>query len=148
MAHRLHVLRAGKRAQFLSLGARVAKEKVTRGMRARLGLALPLVAALIAAGCGGLGTSNGSLCPAPTLEPVTTPGGSGASVTYGFLIDRAYTGHAKRSPSYPWPQLPMTALNTVAGAIASLELPPPDSDFGPWPSHYSNRMRKTFRTLC
>src|SRR5205807_9342937 len=90
MAHRLHVLRAGKRAQFLSLGARVAKEKVTRGMRARLGLALPLVAALIAAGCGGLGTSNGSLCPAPTLEPVTTPGGSGASVTSGFRPDRAY----------------------------------------------------------
>ncbi|TME59356.1 MAG: lipoprotein-34 precursor (NlpB), partial [Chloroflexi bacterium] len=44
-------------------------------MRARLGLALPLVAALIVAGCGGLGASNGSLCPAPTLEPVTTPGG-------------------------------------------------------------------------
>ena len=67
-------------------------------MRVRLGLALPLIAALLVAGCGGLG-ANGSLCPAPTLEPVTTPGGSGASVTYGFLIDRAYTGDAKRSPS-------------------------------------------------
>src|SRR5207253_3153744 len=144
---RLHVLRAGKRAQFLSLGARVAKEKVTRGMRARLGFALPLVAALIAAGCGGLGTSNGSVCPAPTLEPVTTPAGSGASVTYGFLIDRAYTGDAKRSPSYPWPQLPMTALNTVAGALASLDLRPGDSVFGTWISHNSNDMREIFLPL-
>src|SRR5437588_1462809 len=147
MAQRLHVLRAGKRAQFLSLGARVAEEKVTRGMRARLGLALPLVAALIAAGCGGLGASNGSLCPAPTLEPVTTPGGSGASVTYGFLIDRAYTGDAKRSPSYPWPQLPMTALNTVAGALTSLDLRPGDSVFGAWISHNSNDMREIFLPL-
>src|SRR5437879_11725161 len=113
MAQRLHVLRAGKRAQFLSLGARVAKEKVTRGMRARLGLALPLVAALIAAGCGGLGTSNGSRCPAPTLEPVTTPAGSGASVTYGCLLDRPDTGAATRTPSYPWPRPPMAALNTT-----------------------------------
>src|SRR5437773_800960 len=147
MAQRLHVLRAGKRAQFLSLGARVAKEKVTRGMRARLGLALPLVAALIAAGCGGLGTSNGSVCPAPTLEPVTTPGGSGASVTYGFLIDRAYTGDAKRSPSYPWPQLPVTALNTVATALTKLDLRPGDSVFGTWISHNSNDMREIFLPL-
>src|SRR5207247_2249661 len=147
MAQRLHVLRAGKRAQFLSLGARVAKEKVTRGMRARLGLALPLVAALIAAGCGGLGSSNGSLCPAPTLEPVTTPGGSGAPVTSGFLIDRACTGDAKRSPSYPWPQLPMTALNTVAGALTNLDLRPGDSVFGTWISHNSNDMREIFLPL-
>jgi len=120
---------------------------VTRGMRARLGLALPLVAALIAAGCGGLGASNGSLCPAPTLEPVTTPGGSGDSVTYGFLIHRAYTGDAKRSPSYPWPQLPMTALNTVAGTLASLDLRPGDSVFGTWISHNSNDMREIFLPL-
>src|SRR6266550_3069054 len=146
MAHRLHVFRAGKRAQFLSSRASFAKENVTRGMRVRLGLALPLIAALLVAGCGGLG-ANGSLCPAPTLEPVTTPGGSGASVTYGFLIDRAYTGDAKRSPSYPWPQLPKTALDTLASSLAKLELRPGDSVFGTWISHNSNDMREIFLPL-
>src|SRR5256886_7475055 len=146
MAHRLHVFRAGKRAQFLSSRASFAKENVTRGMRVRLGLALPLIAALLVAGCGGLGWS-GSLCPGPTLGPVTTPGGSGASVTYGFLIDRAYTGDSKRSPSYPWPQLPMTALNTVAGALTSLDLRPGDSVFGTWISHNSNDTREIFLPL-
>src|SRR5207247_6759159 len=131
MAHRLHVFRAGKRAQFLSSRASFAKENVTRGMRVRLGLALPLIAALLVAGCGGLG-ANGSLCPAPTLEPVTTPGGSGASVTYGFLIDRAYTGDAKRSPSYPRPQLPLTAPNTVAGPPGPGDTAPAGSVICAW----------------
>jgi hypothetical protein len=117
-------------------------------MRVRLGFALPLIAALFVAGCGSLGGgSNGSVCPAPTLEPVTTPAGTGASVTYGFLIDRAYTGDAKRSPSYPWPQLPMTALNTVAGALTKLDLRPGDSVFGTWISHNSNDTREIFLPL-
>jgi len=120
---------------------------VARGMRVRLGFALALIAAVVVTGCGGFGAANGSLCPAPTLEPVTTPGGSGASVTYGFLIDRAYTGDAKRSPSYPWPQLPMTALNTVAGALTKLDLRPGDSVFGTWISHNSNDMREIFLPL-
>src|SRR6266550_4492110 len=109
MAHRLHVFRAGKRAQFLSSRASFAKENVTRGMRVRLGLALPLIAALLVAGCGGLG-ANGSLCPAPTLEP-------------------------------------MTALNTVAGALGGLDLRPGDSVFGTWISHNSNDMREIFLPL-
>jgi hypothetical protein len=116
-------------------------------MHVRLGCALPLVAALVVAGCGGLGASGASLCPAPTLAPVATPIGSGAAVTYGFLIDRAYTGDAKRSPSYPWPQLPMTALNTVAGALAKLDLRPGDSVFGTWISHNSNDTREIFLPL-
>jgi len=115
-------------------------------MRTRLGFALPLIAALLVAGCGGLG-SSGAVCPGPTLEPVTKPGGAGESVTYGFLIDRAYTGDAKRSPSYPWPQLPMTALNTVAGALTNLDLRPGDSVFGTWISHNSNDMREIFLPL-
>jgi hypothetical protein len=115
-------------------------------MGVRLGFALPLIAALLAAGCGGLG-ANGTICPGPTLEPVTTPVTAGASVTYGFLIDRAYTGDAKRSPSYPWPQLPMTALNTVAGALVKLDLRPGDSVFGTWISHNSNDMREIFLPL-
>src|SRR5881296_3185740 len=115
-------------------------------MGVRLSFALPLIAALLAAGCGGLG-ANGTICPGPTLEPVTTPATAGASVTYGFLIDRAYTGDAKRSPSYPWPQLPQTALNTVAGALTNLDLRPGDSVFGTWISHNSNDMREIFLPL-
>jgi hypothetical protein len=95
--------------------------------------------------CGLLGANaNGTICPAPTLEPVTPPGGAGASVTYGFLIDRAYTGDAKRSPSYPWPQLPRTALDTVSGALTKLDLRPGDSVFGAWISHNSNDTREIF----
>lgn len=116
-------------------------------MRVRLGFALPLVAALVVVGCGGLG-SSGVVCPgAPSLEALWTPAAAAAPITYGFLIDRAYTGDAKRSPSYPWPQLPMTALNTVAGALNSLDLRPGDSVFGTWISHNSNDMREIFLPL-
>jgi hypothetical protein len=121
---------------------------MAKGLRARLGLALPLVAALVAGACGGLGSSGGVVCPgAPAVEALWAPDAAGASITYGFLIDRAYTGDAKRSPSYPWPQLPMTALNTVAGALTSLDLRPGDSVFGTWISHNSNDMREIFLPL-
>src|SRR6266513_6222723 len=121
---------------------------MAKGFGARLSLALPLVAALLAGACGGFGSSGGVVCPgAPALEAVAPPGGAGASVTYGFLIDRAYTGDAKRSPSYPWPQLPMTALNTVAGALGNLDLRPGDSVFGTWISHNSNDTREIFLPL-
>jgi len=49
-------------------------------MRVRLGFALSLIAALLVAGCGGLG-ANGTVCPGPTLEPVWTPSGAGDSIT-------------------------------------------------------------------
>ena len=121
---------------------------MARGTRIRLVLALPLVAALIVTGCGFLGSNgNGTVCPAPTLEPVTAPSAGSGSVTYGFLIDRAYTGDAKRSPSYPWPQLPKTALDTLATSLAKLELRPGDSVFGAWISHNSNDMREIFLPL-
>jgi hypothetical protein len=113
----------------------------------RFGLALPLIAALVAAACGAFGPSSGAVCPGPTPEPVWQPGGSAPATTYGFLIDRAYTGDAKRSPSYPWPQLPMTALNTVATALGKLGLRPGDSVFGTWISHNSNDMREIFLPL-
>ena len=118
---------------------------MARGVRIRLSLALPLVAALVVTSCGLLGSSaNGSVCPGPTLEPLTPPTAVGAVVTYGFLVDRAYTGDAKRSPSYPWPQLPKTALDTVATALTKLELRPGDSVFGAWISHNSNDTREIF----
>src|SRR2546427_11549389 len=121
------------------------RRTVARGMRTRPIVALPLVAALFVAGCGLLGSgANGTVCPAPTLEPVAPPSAAGAAVTYGFLVDRAYTGDAKRSPSYPWPQLPKTALETVASALAKLDLRPGDSIFGAWISHNSNDTREIF----
>ena len=121
---------------------------MAKGLRARLSLALPLVAALVAGACGGLGSSGGVVCPgAPAVDALWTPAAAGDSITYGFLIDRAYTGDAKRSPSYPWPQLPMTALNTVAGTLTSLDLRPGDSVFGTWISHNSNDMREIFLPL-
>jgi len=121
---------------------------MAKGLRARLSLVLPLVAALVAGACGGLGSPSGVVCPgAPSLEALWTPARAGDSITYGFLIDRAYTGDAKRSPSYPWPQLPRTALNTVAGALTSLDLRPGDSVFGTWISHNSNDMREIFLPL-
>src|SRR2546427_9856767 len=110
-------------------------------MRSRLGFSLPLIAALLVAGCGGLGASD-TVCPGPTLQPVTTPAAAGASVTYGFLIDRAYTGDAKRSPSYPWPQLPRTALDTVAGAPPKLDPPPGDAGFAARISPNPNHIRQ------
>ncbi|HEY7625172.1 MAG TPA: hypothetical protein VIA63_09125 [Candidatus Limnocylindria bacterium] len=119
---------------------------MTKGNRIRLGLVAGLAAAILLTSCGGAG-ANGTVCPAPTLEPLTTPAAAGGPITYGFLIDRAYTGDAKRSPSYPWPQLPMTALNTVAGALTKLDLRPGDSVFGTWISHNSNDMREIYLPL-
>jgi len=116
-------------------------------MHGRLGVVLSLAATLVVGGCGALATPNASLCPAPTLEPTTLPAAAGPAVTYGFLIDRAYTGDAKRSPSYPWPQLPKAALETVAGALAKLDLRPGDSVFGTWISHNSNDTREIFMPL-
>jgi hypothetical protein len=120
---------------------------MAKGLRARLSLVLPLVAALVAGACGGLGLS-GVVCPgAPSVDALWSPVKAGDSITYGFLIDRAYTGDAKRSPSYPWPQLPMTALNTVAGALTNLDLRAGDSVFGTWISHNSNDTREIFLPL-
>lgn len=75
---------------------------------------------------------------------MTPPEARGTTVTYGFLIDRAYTGDSKRSPSYPWPQLPRTALDTVSSTLAKLDLRPGDSVFGSWISHNSNDTREIF----
>src|SRR5438309_3901470 len=111
----------------------------------RAALAWIMAAATLVAACSAFGTAAGAPCPGPTLAPAVPPAAStGASVTYGFLIDRAYTGDAKRSPSYPWPQLPRTALDTVAGALPKLDLRPGDSVFAAWISHNSNDIREIF----
>ena len=112
---------------------------------ARRGLALTLVAFLVAA-CGGLGGSgdNAALCPPAELVSVSLDTKSVAPVTYAVLIDRAYTGDAKRSPSYPWPQLPRTALDTVAAALPKLDLRPGDALMGAWISHNSNDTNEIF----
>ena len=112
---------------------------------ARRGLALTLVAFVVAA-CGGLGGSgaNAALCPPAELVSVSLDTKSAAPVTYAVLIDRAYTGDAKRSPSYPWPQLPRTALDTVAATLPKLDLRPGDALVGAWISHNSNDTREIF----
>jgi hypothetical protein len=112
---------------------------------ARLPYALALTAVVVAS-CGAIGGSGpgATLCPPAALESVTVDAKTAAPVTYVVLIDRAYTGDAKRSPSYPWPQLPRTALETVAAALPKLDLRPGDGLVGAWISHNSNDTSETF----
>lgn len=113
---------------------------------ARRGLALALATAFVLAACGAIGGSgaNATPCPPAALEPVTVETKAFAPVTYAVLIDRAYTGDAKRSPSYPWPQLPRTALDTVAAVLPKLDLRPGDAVIGTWISHNSNDTNEIF----
>ncbi len=111
---------------------------------ARAGTALTLVAFVVAA-CGAIGgPASGALCPPSDLVAVTVDMKPVAPATYAVLIDRAYTGDAKRSPSYPWPQLPRTALETVAATLPKLDLRPGDALIGAWISHNSNDTREIF----
>ena len=107
---------------------------------------MTLATAVVLAGCGAIGGSgaNATLCPPAALESVTIDAKTVAPVTYAVLIDRAYTGDAKRSPSYPWPQLPRTALDTVAAALPRLDLRPGDAVVGAWISHNSNHTSEIF----
>jgi len=108
--------------------------------------ALALASALVLAACGAIGGSgaNATLCPPAALESVTLDTRTVAPVTYAVLIDRAYTGDSKRSPSYPWPQLPHTALETVAAALPKLDLHAGDAVVGAWISHNSNDTSEIF----
>ena len=110
------------------------------------GISLALATAFVLAGCGVFGGSSasGASCPPAVLESVTVDTKVVAPVTYAVLIDRAYAGDAKRSPSYPWPQLPRTALDTVAAALPKLDLRPGDAVVGSWISHNSNQTNEIF----
>jgi hypothetical protein len=112
---------------------------------ARWPLALVLTTVVLAS-CGAIGGSGpgATLCPPAVLESVTVDANTAAPVTYVVLIDRAYSGDAKRSPSYPWPQLPRTALETVAATLPKLELRPGDGLVAAWISHNSNDTSETF----
>jgi hypothetical protein len=111
--------------------------------------ALALASALVLTACGAIGGSgaNATFCPPAALESVTVDTHAVAPVTYAVLIDRAYTGDSKRSPSYPWPQLPHTALETVAAALPKLDLHPGDALVGAWISHNSNSTNEIFLPL-
>ena len=113
---------------------------------ARRGPVLVLATALVFAACGVIGGpgANATLCPPAALEPVTVDAKTITPVTYAVLIDRAYTGDSKRSPSYPWPQLPRTALETIAAALPMLDLRPGDAVVGAWISHNSNNTSEIF----
>ena len=110
------------------------------------GLAPALVTALVLSACGALGGSgpSPSLCPPAQLESVAIDTKTTTPVTYAVLVDRAYTGDSKRSPSYPWPQLPQTALDTVAAALPMLDLHAGDSLVASWISHNSNDTSEIF----
>lgn len=111
---------------------------------ARAGTALTLVAFVVAA-CGAIGgPASATLCPPAQLVSVAVDTKTVTPVTYAVLIDRAYTVDAKRSPSYPWPQLPRTALDTVAAVLPKLDLRPGDALVGAWISHNSNDTREIF----
>lgn len=107
---------------------------------------MSLATVLVLAGCGVIGGSeaNATLCPPAALESVAIDAKTAAPITYAVLIDRAYTGDAKRSPSYPWPQLPRTALDTVAAVLPMLDLRPGDALVGAWISHNSNDTKEVF----
>ncbi|HEY6204213.1 MAG TPA: hypothetical protein VI056_14390 [Candidatus Limnocylindria bacterium] len=115
---------------------------------ARRGPVLALATALVFVACGAIGgPANATLCPPAALESVTVEAKAITPVTYAVLIDRAYTGDSKRSPSYPWPQLPRTALETVAAALPKLDLRPGDALVGAWISHNSNDTSEIFLPL-
>ena len=106
---------------------------------------MTLAMAVVLASCGAIGGGPGAtLCPPAELESVALDTKSAAPVTYAMLIDRAYTGDAKRSASYPWPQLPRTALDTVAAVLPKLDLRPGDAVIGAWISHNSNDTDEIF----
>ncbi|TMB60588.1 MAG: hypothetical protein E6I57_00850 [Chloroflexi bacterium] len=113
---------------------------------ARRVLAPALASALSFAACGAIGGSgaNATFCPPAALESVTVEARTVVPVTYAVLIDRAYTGDSKRSASYPWPQLPRTALETVAAALPKLDLRAGDAVVGAWISHNSNDTSEIF----
>jgi hypothetical protein len=66
---------------------------------------------------------------------------------YVFLIDRAFSANGKQSTSYPWPQLPTTALQTINAVLPKLDLKPGDVVFGSWISHNSNDPAEIFLPL-
>ena len=107
---------------------------------------MTLAMAVVLASCGAIGggAPGATLCPPAELESVALDTKSAAPVTYAMLIDRAYTGDAKRSASYPWPQLPRTALDTVAAVLPKLDLRPGDAVIGAWISHNSNDTDEIF----
>jgi hypothetical protein len=113
---------------------------------ARRALVPALASALVLAACGAIGGSgpNATFCPPAALESVTVDTKTVVPVTYAVLVDRAYTGDSKRSASYPWPQLPRTALDTVAAALPKLELRAGDALVGAWISHNSNDTSEIF----
>jgi len=113
---------------------------------ARPALALALATAFVVSACGVIGGSGpcATLCPPAALEPVTIDAKPVTPVTYAVLFHRAYTGDSKRSPSYPWPQLPRTALETVAAVLPKLDLRPGDAVLGAWISHNSNNTSEIF----
>lgn len=107
-----------------------------------------MVVAVIACGQpAGSASSTGVCAPAPTTAMSPPSALSGTPTVYVFLVDRAFSANGKQSTSYPWPQLPTTALQVVGAVIPKLDLRPGDVVFGGWISHNSNDPAEIFLPL-
>jgi hypothetical protein len=108
-----------------------------------------LIVVLAAAACTPpFGAATRSVCPpTPTTAMVAPAPAAVAPTVYVFLVDRAFSANGKQSTSYPWPQLPTTALQTISAAIPKLGLKPGDVVFGGWISHNSNDPAEIFLPL-
>ncbi len=111
------------------------------------------IAALVVGGaglaCSGSGEPAPSVCPPrATTELVAPKQAAVARTVYVFLVDRAFSPNGKQSTSYPWPQLPTTALQAVSALIPKLDLRPSDVVFGAWISHNSNDLGEIFLPLA
>ena len=106
--------------------------------------------ALVAGACGPQGApAAAATCPDTSIRIVRPAAALPLKpVVYAFLVDRAFAGDARRTASYPWPQLPNTALRTVTELLPKLELRPGDAVFASWISHNSNDTREIFLPLA
>jgi hypothetical protein len=111
-------------------------------------VALTVFVGVIACGPVAGGTPTASVCPpAPTTAIAPPSTATAAPTVYVFMVDRAFSANGKQSTSYPWPQLPTTALQVVGAVIPKLELRPGDVVFGGWISHNSNDPAEIFLPL-
>lgn len=99
------------------------------------------------ASCGGP-SQAATVCPPTPTTAIAAPVAVAAMPTvYVFLVDRAFSANGKQSTSYPWPQLPTTALRIAGSVIPALDLKPGDVVVGSWISHNSNDPAEIFLPL-
>jgi hypothetical protein len=115
---------------------------------------IPRRLAVIATLIVGVGCSGPAGGPAPTVCPPSATAALSipsvvptAPTVYVFLVDRAFSSNGKASTSYPWPQLPATALQTISALMPKVDFKPGDLVLGAWISHNSNDPAEIFLPL-